>query len=63
MIFLCYINVLNKPLINGYSSREGAMCVLVYCNKIKCLDLAKGIGLRMDKIHYHVVKFIDGVKE
>ena len=25
--------------------------------------LSKGTGLRMDKIHYHVVKFIDGTKE
>ena len=25
--------------------------------------LSKGTGLRMDKIHFHVVKFIDGTEE
>ena len=27
MIFMCLMNVLNKPLLNGYSSRESTMCI------------------------------------
>ena len=38
---MCFMNVLNKPLLNGYSSREATMCILVYCNKIEHSDSAK----------------------
>ena len=41
MILLCFMNVLNKPLLNGYSSREGTMCILVLWNKIVRSDSAK----------------------
>ena len=41
MIFMCFIIVLNKPLLNGYSSKEGTMCVLVHWNKIGYSDLEK----------------------
>ena len=27
---MCFINVLNKSLLNGYSSRKGTMCILVH---------------------------------
>ena len=30
MIIMCFLDVLNKALMNGYYSREGAMCILVY---------------------------------
>ena len=38
MIFMCFYN---KRLVNGYSSREGAMCILVHWNKIGSSDSAK----------------------
>ena len=41
MIFMCFTNVLNKPLLNGYFSREGTMCILVHSNKIGRSDSAK----------------------
>ena len=41
MIIMCFLDVLNKALMNGYYSREGAMCILVYWNIIGCPDLAK----------------------
>ena len=41
MIIMRLMDVLNKPLINGYSSGEGAMCILVHWNKIRCPDSAK----------------------
>ena len=30
MIFVCFMNVLSKPLLYGYSSREDTMCILVH---------------------------------
>ena len=41
MIFMCFMNVLNKLLLNGYSSREGIMCILVYRNKTGRSDAAR----------------------
>ena len=41
MFFICFMNVLKKPLLNGYSAREDTMCILVYWNKIGRSDSAK----------------------
>ena len=41
MIFMHFMNVLNKPLLNDYSSREGTMCILVHWNKFGCSASAK----------------------
>ena len=30
MIFMCFMTVLIKPILNGYSSRKGTMCILVH---------------------------------
>ena len=38
---MCFMNVLNKPLLSGYSSRKDTMCILVHCNKIGRSDSAK----------------------
>ena len=41
MILMCFMNVLIKRLLNGYSSRLGTMRILVHWNKIVRLDSAK----------------------
>ena len=53
------MNVLNKFLLNGYSSREGIMCIL---EQNWTFRLSKGTGLRMEKIHHHVLQFVDGTR-
>ena len=35
MNFMCYMNVLNKPLLNNCSSREGPMMTNVYPGLLK----------------------------
>ena len=55
---MCFMNVLNKPLLNGYSSREGIMCILVH----PTFRLSKGTGLRMENIHHHLLQFVDGTR-
>ena len=56
MIFMCFMIVLNKPLLNGYSSREDPM-TNVYPGLLKqnwTFRLSKGTGLSMEKIPHHV---------
>ena len=56
---MCFMNVLNKPLLNGYSSKEGTMCIHnVHNVKAQC----EVTGLRMEKIHHHVLQFVDGTR-
>ena len=58
------MNVLNKPLLNGYSSREGAMTD-VYPGLLKqnrMFRLGEGTGLSIEKIHHHVLQFVDGTR-
>ena len=62
MIFMCFMNVLNKPWLNGYSSGEGTMCILVYWKKNRTFRLREGTGLSMEKIHHHVLQFVDSTK-
>ena len=53
---MCFTIVLNKPLLNGYSSRDGPM-TNVYPGLLKqnrTFRLSKGTGLSMEKIHRHV---------
>ena len=57
---MCFMNVLNKPLLNGYSSRHN-----VYPGSLKqnrTFRLSEGTGLRMEKIHHHVLQFVDGTR-
>ena len=41
MIFMGFMNVLKKPWLNGYSSRDRTMCILVHWNKIGHSDSVK----------------------
>ena len=50
---MCFMNVLNKPLLNGY---PGSL------KQNWTFRLSKGTGLRMEKIHHHVLQFIDGTE-
>ena len=64
MIFICFMNVLNKPLLNGYSSREGPTAN-VYPGLLKqnwIFSLSEGTGLSMKKIHHHALQFVDGTR-
>ena len=56
-----FINVLYKSLLNGYSSREDT----IYPGSLKqnrTFRLNEGTGLRMEKIHHHVLQFVDGTR-
>ena len=59
---MCFMKVLNKTLIYGNSSREGPM-PNVYPGSLKqnrTFRLSKDTGLSMEKVHHHVVQFVDG---
>ena len=57
MIFMCFKNVLNKPLLNGYTSSEGTMCILVHRKKSD-VQLSEGTGLSMKNIQHHVLLLV-----
>ena len=61
---MCFMIVLNKPLLNGYSSREGPM-INVYSGLLKqnrTFSFSEGTGLSLEKIHHHVLQFVDGTR-
>ena len=41
IIFMLFMNVLNKPVLNGYSSNKGTICILIHSHKIGRSDSAK----------------------
>ena len=61
---MCFMKVLNKTLIYGNSSREGPM-PNVYPGSLKqnwTSRLRENAELNTEKIHHHVVQFVDGTR-
>ena len=56
------MNVLNKPLLNGYSSKRRYNVYPGSLKQNRTFRLSEGTGLRMEKIHHHVFKFVDGTR-
>ena len=60
MIFMCFVNVLNKLLLSGYSGRNSVHPGLL--KQTRMFRLSEGKGLSMEKVHSHVLQFVDGTR-
>ena len=56
------MNVLNKSLLQIVTPQEKAQCVSWFIETKMTFRLSEGTGLRMEKIHHHVLQFVDDTR-
>ena len=61
LIFMCVMNVLNKPLFM-VTPEEKAQCVSWLIKTKSTFRLSEDTGLSMEKIRHYVLQFVNGTR-
>ena len=61
MIFMCFMNVLNKPLFI-VTPQEKAQLYPGSLKQSRTFRLSEDTGLSTEKINHHVLQFVDGTR-